>query len=49
MVGLNALFMFIGVWKYQFRAASLYCTFVACLCQLSVLIFTAIAIFGKYS
>ena len=27
IIGLNALFMFIGAWRYRWRACSLYCTF----------------------
>jgi hypothetical protein len=32
VIALNALFMFIGAWRYRWRVCSLYCTFCACLC-----------------
>jgi hypothetical protein len=31
LIGLNALFMFIGTWRYRWRVASVYFTFVACM------------------
>lgn len=48
-IGLNALFMFIGVWRYRWRVCSVYCTMFMCLFQLIVLIVSATALFSKYS
>ena len=37
-MGINALFMFIGVWRYRWRACSVYCPVFMCLFQFIVLI-----------
>lgn len=31
IVALNALFMFIGTWRYRWRVCSVYCTLATCL------------------
>jgi hypothetical protein len=49
IIALNALFMFIGAWRYRARVCSVYCTFVACLCQLILLIVSATMMFTKYN
>ena len=38
IIGLNALFMFIGTWRYRWRICSVYCTMFACLFQFAILI-----------
>ena len=49
IIGLNALFMFIGAWRYRWRVCSVYCTLVACLCQLILSIVSATMLFTKYN
>ena len=49
VIGLNALFMFIGAWRYRWRVCSLYCTFVACLCQAALMIVAATMMFTEYN
>lgn len=49
IVALNALFMFIGAWRYRARVCSVYCTFVTCLCQLILQIVAATMMFSKYN
>ena len=49
IIALNALFMFIGAWRYRARVCSIYCTFVSCLCQLILQIVAATMMFTKYN
>jgi len=49
LVYLNAIFMFIGTWRYRWRICSLYCTFCVCLVQFVVLILTGAMMFTKYN
>jgi len=49
IIGLNALFMFIGTWRYRWRVCSVYCTLFACLFQFAVIITTATMLFSKYT
>ena len=49
IIGLNAIFMFIGAWRYRWRICSVYCTMVACLVQISLTIFAATMLFTKYN
>jgi len=48
-IGLNALFMFIGTWRYRFRVCSVYCTIFSCMFQFAILITSATFLFNKYS
>ena len=48
-VQLNALFMFIGTWRYRWRICSVYCTFFVCLFQLCVLIAAGAMLFTNYN
>lgn len=49
LIGLNALFMFIGVWRSNFRVCSVYCTMAMCVIQLVVLILSAVMLFSSYT
>ena len=49
LIGLNALFMFIGTWRYRFRVCSVYCTLCMCMVQFIVLIISATMLFSKYT
>lgn len=49
LIGLNALFMFIGVWRYELRVCSIYCTFCACVTQLALMIAVGALLFTKYN
>lgn len=49
IIALNALFMFIGAWRYRARVCSIYCTFVSCLCQFILQIVAATMMFTKYN
>ena len=49
IVGLNALFMFIGTWRYRWRVCSVYCTFFACLFQFAILCAAGSMLFTKYN
>ena len=49
VVGLNALFMFIGTWRYRWRICSVYCTFAACILQFALLIAVGALMFTKYN
>lgn len=46
---LNALFMFIGTWRYRWRVCSVYCTVIVACFQIAIIVFTAICIFSPYS
>ena len=48
-VALNALFMFIGTWRYRWRVCSVYCTFATCLFQFIILIVSGALLFTKYN
>lgn len=48
-IGLNALFMFIGTWRYRWRVCSIYCTLFACLFQFAVIITSATMLFSSYT
>lgn len=49
LVGLNALFMFIGAWRWRCRVCSVYCTMFVCLFQFAIMITTAVLLFTKYN
>ena len=49
IVGLNALFMFIGTWRPNWRVCSAYCTLATCVCQLIVLIIVATMLMTPYN
>ena len=49
LVGLNALAMFIGTWRYRWRICSVYFTGIVCMFQLAVLIATGVLMFTKYN
>jgi len=49
VIALNALFMFIGAWRYRARVCSVYCTMIACLLQLILTIVSATMMFTKYN
>ena len=49
IIGLNALFMFIGAWRYRWRVCSVYCTMCACCTQLILSIVAATMLFSKYN
>ena len=49
LVGLNALFMFIGTWRYRWRICSVYCTFFVCLFQFIILCVVGALLFTKYN
>lgn len=46
---LNALFMFIGTWRYRWRVCSVYFTIFACLFQFAIIIVSATFLFSKYT
>ena len=49
LIGLNALFMFIGTWRYTWRVCSIYCTLFMCIFQLAILASVASMLFTKYN
>ena len=49
LVALNALFMFIGTWRYRARVCSVYCTMVTCLIQFIVLCVSGALLFTPYN
>ena len=49
IIALNALFMFIGAWRYRWRICSVYCTIAACLLQLILTILSSVMMFTKYN
>ena len=49
LVCLNAIFMFIGTWRYRWRVCSVYCTFAVCMFQFVILIATGAMMFTKYN
>ena len=49
IIGLNALFMFIGAWRFRWRVCSIYCTFVACLFQFAILVTAGVLLMTKYN
>ena len=49
LVALNAVFMFIGTWRYRWRICSIYCTFGVCLFQFAALIAAGAMMFTKYN
>mmetsp|Transcript_835 Transcript_835/g.1288 ORF Transcript_835/g.1288 Transcript_835/m.1288 type:complete len:115 (+) Transcript_835:1102-1446(+) len=49
IIALNALFMFIGAWRYRWRVCSVYCTMCACLVQMVILMVSAVMLTGKYN
>ena len=49
LVGLNALFMFIGTWRYRWRVCSVYCTFFVCFFQFIILCVVGALMFTKYN
>lgn len=46
LIGLNALFMFLGIWMKKFRIMSIYCNFFTCMAHLAILIASATFIFN---
>ena len=49
LVGLNALAMFIGTWRYRWRVCSIYCTLFACLFQFAIIVTSATMLFSSYT
>ena len=49
LVGLNALAMFIGTWRYRWRICSVYFTGLVCMFQFCVIIATGALLFTKYN
>lgn len=49
IIALNALFMFIGTWRYRWRVCSIYCTLFACLFQFAIIVTSATMLFSQYS
>ena len=49
LIGLNALFMLIGTWRYRWRVCSVYFTLFMCVFQFVVLILSGTMLFSKYS
>jgi len=49
LVGLNALAMFIGTWRYRWRVCSVYFTGILCLFQFAVIVATGALMFTKYN
>jgi hypothetical protein len=49
LVCLNALFMFVGTWRYRWRICSVYFTWFVCMFQLCVLIATGALLDSKYN
>ena len=49
LAGLNAIFMFVGAWRYRWRFCSLICTAVVCLLQFVLLIVSGALLFTKYN
>ena len=49
LVTLNAIFMFIGTWRANYRICSIYCTFGVCLFQFAALIAVGAMMFTKYN
>lgn len=49
IIGLNAIFMFIGAFYYWARVTSIYCTMCACMVQFIGLIVVAPLLFTKFN
>lgn len=49
LISLNALFMFIGTWRYRWRVCSIYCTLFMCVFQLAILCVVATMLFTPYN
>lgn len=49
LVTLNAVFMFIGTWRWWARVCSIWCTFGVCLFQFCALIACGVMMFTKYN
>lgn len=49
LIGLNALFMFFGIWMTKFRIVSVYMNFCTCLFHFIILIVSATCIFNQFS
>ena len=49
LVTLNAILMFIGVWRANYRVCSIYCTFGVCLFQFAALIACGAMMFTDYN
>lgn len=49
IIGLNAVFMFIGTWRYRWRVCSIYCTLFACLFQFAIIVTSATMLFSSYT
>ena len=49
IVALNAIFMFVGVWRYRWRFCSVICTAATCLIQLILSIVVGALMFTKYN
>ena len=49
IVALNAIFMFVGVWRYRWRFCSVICTAATCLIQLVLSIVVGALMFTKYN
>ena len=49
IVALNAIFMFVGIWRYRWRFCSVICTAATCLIQLILSIVVGALLFTKYN
>ena len=49
IVALNAIFMFVGTWRYRWRFCSVICTAATCLIQLILSIVVGALLFTKYN
>lgn len=49
VVALNAIFMFVGTWRYRWRFCSIICTLLTCVCQLVISIVVGALLFTKYN
>jgi len=49
IVCINAIFMFVGTWRYRFRFCSIICTLVTCVCQLVLSAVAGALLFTKYN
>ena len=49
IIALNALFMFIGAFRYQDRVLSVYCTFFACLFQFCIIVVSGVILCNRWN
>lgn len=49
LIWLNALFMFIGAWRYRWRVCSIYCTLFSCVFQFAIQITVGVLMMTDYN